>query len=113
MGIGQEVVERCRRLATHTEEPGVITRTFLSEPMHCVHADLRAWMKQAGMSVHLDASGNLRGNYGGTTADAPKLIVASHLDTGPHAAAFDGILGGVLGVALVKALGGRRLGFGI
>jgi allantoate deiminase len=117
MEIGQEVIERCRRLATQTEEPGWITRRFLSEPMHCVHADLRAWMEQAGMSVQVDAAGNMRGYYGGTAADAPTLIVGSHLDTVPHAGAFDGILGVVLGVALVKALaqslGGRRLGFGI
>jgi allantoate deiminase len=113
MEIGQEVIERCRHLATHTEEPGWITRTFLSEPMHCVHADLRAWMEQAGMSVRVDAAGNLRGHYCGATTDAPKLIVGSHLDTVPHAGAFDGILGVVLGVALVKALDGRRLRFGI
>jgi allantoate deiminase len=113
MGIGHEVVERCRQLAAHTEEPGWITRTFLSEPMHRVHADLRVWMEQAGMSVNIDAAGNLRGYYGGAMVDAPRLIVGSHLDTVPHAGAFDGILGVVLGVALVKALGGRRLGFGI
>lgn len=113
MGIGHEVIERCRQLTTHTEEPGFITRTFLSEPMHCVHADLGAWMEQACMNVHVDAAGNLRGYYGGATADAPRLIVGSHLDTVPHAGAFDGILGVVLGVALVKALSGRRLGFGI
>jgi len=113
MELGQEVVERCRQLAAYTEEPGWITRTFLSEPMHRVHADLRAWMEQAGMSVHVDAAGNLRGHYAGSTADVPKLIVGSHLDTVPHAGAFDGILGVVLGVALAKALGGRRLRFGI
>jgi len=113
MELGQEVVERCRQLATHTEEAGWIRRTFLSEPMHRVHADLRAWMEQAGMSVHIDAVGNLRGYYGGVTADVPKLIVGSHLDTVPRAGAFDGILGVVLGVALVKSLGGRRMGFGI
>jgi len=113
MAIGHEVIERCWQLATHTEEPGYITRTFLSEPMHRVHADLRAWMEQAGMSVQVDAAGNLRGYYCGAKADAPKLIVGSHLDTVPHAGAFDGILGVVLGVALVNALSGRRLGFGI
>jgi allantoate deiminase len=81
--------------------------------MRCVHADLRASMEQAGMSVRVDAAGNLRGYYDGLAAEAPKLIVGSHLDTVPHAGAFDGILGVVLGIALVKALGGRRLGFGI
>ena len=113
MELGQEVIERCRQLAAYTEEPGHITRTFLSDPMHRVHADLRTWMEQAGMNVQVDAVGNLRGYYGGVTAAVPKLIVGSHLDTVPHAGAFDGILGVVLGVALVKALGGRRLGFGI
>ncbi len=81
--------------------------------MHAVHADLRAWMEQAGMRVQVDAAGNLRGCYDGATADVPTLIVGSHLDTVPHAGAFDGILGVVMGVALVKALAGRRLGFGI
>jgi allantoate deiminase len=113
MGIGHEVIVRCRQLAAHTEEPGYITRRFLSEPMHRVHADLRAWMEHAGMSVHVDAAGNVRGYYGSAQVGAPRLIVGSHLDTVPHAGAFDGILGVVLGVALVKALGGRRLGFGI
>jgi allantoate deiminase len=113
MEIGHEIIERCRHLAKHTEESGWITRRFLSEPMHCVHADLRVWMEQAGMNVQVDAAGNLRGHYSGTTADAPKLIVGSHLDTVPHAGAFDGILGVVLGVEVVRSLGGRRLGFGI
>src|SRR3954462_1556 len=105
MGIGHEVIELCRQLATYTEEPGWITRTFLSEPMHCVHSELQAWMEQAGMVVHVDAAGNLRGHYGDAAADSPRLIIGSHLDTVPHAGAFDGILGVVLGVALVKALG--------
>jgi allantoate deiminase len=33
-----------------------------------------------------------------------RLVIASHLDTVPNAGAFDGILGVVLGVALVEAL---------
>ena len=33
-------VSRCRLLATHTEEPGGTTRTFLSPPMRGVHAHL-------------------------------------------------------------------------
>lgn len=108
-----QVIERCRQLATYTEEPGVITRTFLSEPMRCVHNDVRAWMEQAGMKVRVDAAGNLRGYYSGTKPDVPRLIIGSHLDTVPHAGAFDGILGVIMGVALVELLRGRRLSFGI
>src|SRR5438067_1483141 len=76
-----------------TEEPGFTTRTFLSPPMREVHARLRGWMKQAGMSAHTDAAGNLRGVYEAASPDAPRFYVGSHLDTVPHAGAFDGILG--------------------
>jgi len=108
-----QIIERCRKLAKHTEEPGFTTRTFLSDAMHGVHADLRTWMHHAGMTVSIDAVGNIRGYYAGTTADAPRLIIGSHLDTVPHAGAFDGILGVVLGVELVELLIGRRFPFAI
>jgi allantoate deiminase len=111
-----DVIARCRLLAEATEEPGFITRTFLSPPMHQVHAHLRGWMEQAGMRVFTDHAGNLRGVYPSDSteahsADAPRLFIGSHLDTVPHAGAFDGILGVVLGVALVERLDRRRLPF--
>jgi allantoate deiminase len=108
-----DVVARCRLLAEATEEPGFITRTFLSEPMHAVHAHLRGWMERAGISVVVDHSGNLRGVYPSNRPGAPRLFIGSHLDTVPRAGAFDGILGVVLGVALIERLGGRRLPFAI
>ncbi len=108
-----DCIARCRSLALHTEEPGFTTRTFLSEPMRDVHADLCGWMRSAGMSVKVDAAGNLRGSYSGAVPGAPVLFIGSHLDTVPHAGAFDGILGVVIGVKLVELLGGKRLRFGI
>jgi allantoate deiminase len=107
------VIERCRLLAQFSEEPGATTRTFLSEPMHAVHAYLRGWMEQAGMSVVVDHAGNLRGFYPSERPSAPRLFIGSHLDTVPRAGAFDGILGVVLGISLVELLDGRRLPYGI
>jgi allantoate deiminase len=112
-----DVIARCRLLAELTEEPGFTTRTFLSEPIHAVHAHLRGWMESAGMSVVVDHAGNLRGVYpSNRLADrpgAPRLFIGSHLDTVPNAGAFDGILGVVLGVALIEGLNGRRMPYGI
>jgi allantoate deiminase len=70
------------------------------------------------MSVRIDSAGNLRGSYAAVEAevpeaDVPRLFIGSHLDTVPHAGAFDGILGVVLGVALVEQLAARRLPFSI
>ena len=109
----RQVIERCRQLAAHTEEPGSVTRTFLSEPMHSVHADLCGWMEQAGMRVRVDDTGNLRGYYGCAEPEAPRMIIDHISIPVPHAGAFDGVLGVVLGVGLVELLGGRRLDFAI
>lgn len=109
----QEVIGLCRRLAAFTEEPGHTTRTFLSPPMRDVHRELGGRMEHLGMSVSVDAAGNLRGLYAARTAAAHRLIIASHLDTVPHAGAFDGILGVVLGIAIVDALAPRRMAFSI
>jgi len=109
----QKIIARCRRLAECSEEPGYITRTFLSLPMHEIYALLRGWMEQAGMKVHVDAVGNLHGVYPASRPDAARLYVGSHLDTVPHAGAFDGILGVVLGVALVEQRAGNRMPFHI
>ncbi len=59
------IIARCRQIAACTEVPGETTRTFLSPPMHEVHALLRGWMEAAGMTAHVDAIGNLRGLWPG------------------------------------------------
>src|SRR5215472_11951641 len=105
----EEVIARCRRLATFSEDRPGLRRTFLSAPMRACHAEISGWLRAAGAEVSVDAAGNLRGVYAGATSDGPRLLVGSHLDTVPNAGAYDG----VLGVALVEALEGRRLPFAI
>jgi allantoate deiminase len=111
--FAEQVIQRCQSLAQCSEEAGFTTRTFLSEPMREVHSRLRAWMEQAGMAVSLDAVGNLHGRYGTRQRQAPRLFIGSHLDTVPRAGAYDGVLGVVLGVALVEMLNKLPLKFDI
>jgi len=94
---GREIIRRCHLLAQQTEEPGYITRTYLSPPTREVHRQVRDWMEAAGLETRIDAVGNLRGVYGA----GPRWMIASHLDTVPHAGAFDGILGVIMAIALV------------
>jgi len=70
--------------------------------MRAVLADVTAWMTAAGMTVRIDPAGNIRGLIG--AEDAPRLVIASHLDTVPNAGAFDGILGVMMGIAVVQAV---------
>ena len=108
-----EVLARCQKLATFSEDPGSIRRTFLSPPMRDCHREIAAWLHPLGVEVTIDAVGNLRAFYPASQAGAPTLLIGSHLDTVPNAGAYDGILGVVLAVALLQNLEGKRLPFGI
>lgn len=81
--------------------------------MRACHAEVGGWLKAAGAEVRVDAAGNLRGFYAAGKPAAPRLILGSHLDTVPNAGAYDGVLGVVLAAALVEALEGKKLPFGI
>src|SRR5262249_44204614 len=88
-------------------------RTFLSPAIRDCHRELAAWLEPLGAEVHVDAAGNFRAVYPAAGMAAPRLLIGSHLDTVPNAGAYDGALGVVLAVALLQALEGRRLSFGI
>ena len=94
-------IAECRLLATMSEEPGRITRQFLTPPVAAVHAHLRARMEALGMSVRIDAVGNLRGQWQPEGAIGRRLLLGSHIDTVPDAGAFDGVLGVVLALEWV------------
>jgi len=107
------VLELCAQIAAKTDVPGTITRTYLSLATHAVHDLLRKEMESLGMTVRIDAAGNLRGLYPGHAPDAPILLTGSHIDTVPDAGAYDGILGVALPIALLHSLEGRRFPFAI
>jgi allantoate deiminase len=111
--LAEEAIDRCRKLALFSEDSGGTRRTFLSPPMREVHREITQWLELLGAKVRTDAAANLRALYPAATAAAPRLMIGSHLDTVPNAGAYDGILGVVLAVALLKAQGGRRLPYAI
>jgi allantoate deiminase len=112
-GLAAEAIRRCDVLASCTEEPGKITRTFLCESMCRLHVVLSGWMEEAGLCPHVDPAGNLIGRYVGNRVGAPAVVIGSHVDTVPDAGKYDGVLGVLLGLATVQALAGRHLPFGI
>ena len=98
------LMHRAKVLALCTEKPGQILRTFLSPAMDEVHRAMRPWMEAIGMQVVIDRAGNLHGLYASKISNAePRLLIGSHLDTVPNAGAYDGVLGVLMGLALVEA----------
>jgi allantoate deiminase len=95
-------IAECRRIATMTEEPGRTTRRYLTPPVRDVHTLLRNRMEADGLTVTLDAAGNLRGIWHPAGASARRLLIGSHIDSVPNAGAFDGILGVTMALELLE-----------
>src|SRR6201991_2457168 len=113
--LGEQIVGRINRLAAISEVPDNITRIFLT-PQHRTAADLiMDWMREAGMSAHLDAIGNVCGRYEGDRPGLPCLMLGSHYDTVRDAGKWDGPLGLITAISCVADLNrrGRRLPFAV
>lgn len=115
LALGDLIVGRINQLATISEAPAHLARIFLTRE-HRAAADLiLGWMREAGMSAHLDAIGNVCGRYEGERPGLPCLMLGSHYDTVRDAGKWDGPLGVITAIACVADLHkrARRLPFAI
>ena len=62
------------------------------------------WCEDAGMTMGVDTMGNMFMTRPGTDADALPVYVGSHLDTQPTGGRYDGVLGVLAGLELVRTL---------
>jgi allantoate deiminase len=81
-----------------------LTRRFASGAMERANALVGGWMRDAGLTVHVDAAGNLVGRRPGSDPGAGTLLLGSHLDTVRDAGAFDGPLGVLVAVSVMQRL---------
>ncbi|WP_027551062.1 allantoate amidohydrolase [Bradyrhizobium sp. Cp5.3] len=113
--LGEQIVRRIDELAGISEEAGRLTRIYLSKELRAASELILGWMREAGMSAHLDAIGNVCGRYEGERVGAPCLMLGSHYDTVRDAGKWDGPLGVITAIACVADLNrrGKRLPFAI
>jgi allantoate deiminase len=113
--MGAAIVDRLATLKTISDDESCLTRLYLS-PAHRKAADLVIeWMREAGMSARVDAVGSVIGRYEADEPNAKTLILGSHIDTVRQAGAYDGNLGVVTAIEVVRRLhaAGRRAPFAI
>ncbi|MEZ5660839.1 MAG: Zn-dependent hydrolase [Burkholderiaceae bacterium] len=63
-----------------------------------------AWMRELGLSVTIDAIGNVFGLRPGRNSSAPPVMTGSHIDTVRTGGRYDGNLGVLAGLEVVHAL---------
>ncbi len=64
----------------------------------------QTWCQQAGMSVGVDTMGNMFATRAGTDAAALPVYMGSHLDTQPTGGKYDGVLGVLGGLEVIRTL---------
>ncbi|MBA3450472.1 MAG: allantoate amidohydrolase [Chloroflexia bacterium] len=101
---------RCNALASFTEEAGAITRPYGTPAMAGARDRLAHWMRDADLTVHVDAVGDLRGKREGANPNAPALLLGSHFDSVRDAGRYDGPLGLLVAIEAVERL--QRAGRG-
>jgi allantoate deiminase len=114
-GPGWEIASRIDDLAVFSDTPDGLTRLYLGTAHRQAVDVLAGWMRAAGMRARLDAVGNVVGRYEGEAPDAPVLLLGSHIDTVRNAGRFDGSLGVITAIEVVRRLANseRRLPFAI
>lgn len=113
--LGAAIAARLAELAALSDESGRLTRLYLS-PAHRRATDLVAfWMRDAGMKARLDPLANVVGRYEAADGSKRTLLIGSHIDSVRNAGRYDGPLGVVTAIEVVKRahLASKRFPFAI
>ncbi|MEK1867329.1 MAG: Zn-dependent hydrolase, partial [Ensifer adhaerens] len=85
-------------------DKGGVTRLTLTEEDREVRDWYVAECRALGCTVEIDPIGNIFATYAGEDMSLPAIAVGSHLDTQPQGGRFDGILGVLAGVEILRTL---------
>jgi N-carbamoyl-L-amino-acid hydrolase len=83
---------------------GGVRRLALSEEDGAMRRVFRDWCASAGCRVQIDAVGNMIAERAGTDQHGKAVLVGSHLDTQFRGGRFDGILGVLAGLEIIRTL---------
>ncbi|GAA1920560.1 allantoate amidohydrolase [Microbacterium aoyamense] len=107
----RRVMARCDELARVSAAQSGIERVYLSPEHARVNRLAAEWMREVGMTTRQDAAGNQLGRVGDPASAA--LMLGSHLDTVPDAGRYDGIVGVLMALEVVRLLRDATLPFAI
>lgn len=82
---------------------GGVTRLACSDEDRAGRDQIRRWLEEAGLAVRVDDVGNMTGLRAGTT-DEPPVLLASHADSVVRGGRYDGALGVLAALEVVRAL---------
>jgi N-carbamoyl-L-amino-acid hydrolase len=101
----QRVWETLQKLSEFGRNPeGGVSRVGFTDADVAGRAYVVSLMREAGLEVRIDPAGNIFGHRPGS-ATLPILLFGSHIDSVPHGGNFDGDVGSLGAIEVVRALG--------
>jgi N-carbamoyl-L-amino-acid hydrolase len=88
---------------------GGLRRLTLTDDDKAMRDLFAKWARESGFSVTVDQLGNMFVRREGTDASQPPILMGSHLDTQAAGGRFDGILGVLAGLEILRTLNDRGI----
>lgn len=102
----QQTLEKLSEFGRNAE--GGVTRLGFSEADLAAREYVMGLMRQAGLDVRVDPAGNIFGRRPGS-ANLPVLLFGSHIDSVPHGGNFDGDVGSMGALEVIRALNEHKV----
>ncbi len=83
---------------------GGVCRLTLSDEDKRGRDLFRSWCEEAGLTVTIDRMGSMFGHRPGRDPDRPPVLLGSHLDSQPTGGKFDGALGVLAALEVIRTL---------
>jgi len=97
----QATLEKLSEFGRNSE--GGVTRLGFSQTELDARTYVMSLMEDAGLEVRVDPAGNIFGRRSGSD-QLPALLFGSHIDSVPHGGNFDGTLGSLGAIEVIRAL---------
>jgi N-carbamoyl-L-amino-acid hydrolase len=102
---GPRLWDSLMAMARHGATPkGGVKRLTLTETDRAARADFRAQCEALGLAVRVDAIGNMFARREGSDPQRAPVLFGSHLDSQPSGGKFDGALGVMAGLEVMRTL---------
>jgi allantoate deiminase/N-carbamoyl-L-amino-acid hydrolase len=105
--FGPSIMQMAETISAWSDADEGLTCAYLTPAHRRTAAQLADWMREAGMEATIDAVGNVVGRYAAAKPGAKTLVTGSHYDTVRNGGKYDGRLGILLPIALVRHLNAR------
>lgn len=100
--LAEQVMAYCEQLSAFTQTVGIMDRRYLTPEHRETNDQIARWAGESKLQHWQDFAGNQWVRFPSEQENAKRLILGSHIDTVPNGGKYDGILGVVAPLVLLK-----------